>query len=112
MATIVKLLLYKEPDFENECRRLLEYFNLKMLILTCGTKGSYVFTPDSVSYRPTPRVEVADTVGAGDSFTASFIANILRGKSVDEAHTNAVRTSAYVCSMKGAMPDVPHELTK
>ncbi len=46
---------------------------------------------------PTPKVEVADTVGAGDSFTAAFIASILKGKSVPEAHHKAVATSAFVC---------------
>ncbi len=66
-----------------------------MLILTCGINGSYVFTPGTVSFQPTPKVDVADTVGAGDSFTAAFIASILKGKSVAEAHSLAVRTSAY-----------------
>lgn len=68
---------------------------LKMLILTCGINGSYVFTPGTVSFQPTLKVDVADTVGAGDSFTAAFIASILKGKSVAEAHSLAVRTSAY-----------------
>ena len=55
--------------------------------------------------------EVADTVGAGDSFTAAFIANILKGKSVSDAHKKAVETSAYVCTQQGAMPTLPAELT-
>lgn len=55
--------------------------------------------------------EVADTVGAGDSFTAAFIASVLKGKSVTEAHALAVRTSAYVCTQKGAMPVLPAEIT-
>ncbi|MDE6298093.1 MAG: carbohydrate kinase, partial [Muribaculaceae bacterium] len=86
--------------------------NLKMLILTCGVNGSYVFTPGHVSFQPTPKVEVADTVGAGDSFTGAFIASILRGDSVEEAHSKAVRTSAFVCTQKGAMPILPSELTE
>ncbi|MDE6430614.1 MAG: carbohydrate kinase, partial [Duncaniella sp.] len=83
-----------------------------MLILTCGINGSYVFTPGSVSFQPTPMVEVADTVGAGDSFSAAFIASILKGKSVAEAHSTAVRTSAFVCTKKGAMPTLPKEYTE
>ena len=82
-----------------------------MLIRTCGINGSYVFTPGRVSYQPTPKVEVADTVGAGDSFTAAFIASILRGKSVAEAHQVAVATSAFVCTKNGAMPILPAEIT-
>ena len=56
------------------------------------------------------KVEVADTVGAGDSFTGSFIGSILQGKSVAVAHETAVKVSAYVCTQKGAMPVVPEEL--
>ena len=88
---------------------MLGKYNLKMLILTCGINGSYVFTPGNVSFQPTPKVEVADTVGAGDSFTAAFISGILKGKTVAEAHAAAVRTSAYVCTQKGAMPVLPEE---
>lgn len=67
-----------------------------MLILTCGVNGSYVFTPGNVSFVETPKVEVADTVGAGDSFTGTFISAILKGKTVREAHQLAVNVSAYV----------------
>jgi fructokinase len=87
-------------------------YNLKMLILTCGINGSYVFTPGNFSFQETPVVEVADTVGAGDSFTAAFIASILNGKSVAEAHERAVNVSAYVCTQNGAMPQLPEELIK
>lgn len=100
-----------DADAAARCRTLMDRFNLKMLILTCGAEGSYVFTPDGMSYMPTPRVTVADTVGAGDSFTAAFIASLIKGKSVTEAHEAAVRTSAYVCTQNGAMPLLPGELT-
>lgn len=93
------------------CQHLLGTYNLRMLILTCGTQGSYVFAPGEVSFQPTPRVEVADTVGAGDSFTAAFIATLMRGKTVREAHEIAVKTSAYVCTCHGAMPPIPTHLT-
>ena len=94
------------------CRDLLERYDLKMLILTCGVAGSYVYTADGVSFRPTPKVEIADTVGAGDSFTAAFIASLLLGKSVGEAHEAAVRISAYVCTQKGAMPRLPEKIRR
>lgn len=99
-------------DPQDKCRLLLDRFSLKILILTCGTNGSYVFTADGVSFRPTPKVEVADTVGAGDSFTAAFVSSILKGRSVTEAHDAAVRTSAYVCSCFGAMPVLPGDITE
>lgn len=94
----------------DKCWLLLAKYGLKMLILTCGTDGSYVFTPGKVSFQPTPRVVVADTVGAGDSFTGSFTAAILAGKPVEEAHKLAVEVSAFVCTQSGAMPVLPDEL--
>lgn len=111
LITVSRMFGYPGIDLQDKCWILLEKYNLKMLILTCGINGSYVFTPGNVSFQPTPKVEVADTVGAGDSFTAAFIASILKGKSVTEAHTIAVKTSAFVCTQKGAMPILPPEYT-
>lgn len=111
LVTISRMFGYPGIDLQDKCWILLGKYNLKMLILTCGINGSYVFTPGTVSFQPTPTVEVADTVGAGDSFTAAFIASILRGKTVAEAHCKAVETSAFVCTKKGAMPILPPELT-
>lgn len=111
LVTVSRMFGYPGIDLQDKCWILLGKYNLKMLILTCGINGSYVFTPGNVSFQPTPKVEVADTVGAGDSFTAAFISSILKGRSVQEAHSRAVRTSAYVCTKKGAMPILPAELT-
>ena len=94
------------------CRALIELYELKMLILTCGTNGSYVITKDKCSFIDTPKVEVADTVGAGDSFTATFIAKILAGASIEQAHEMAVKVSAYVCTQSGAMPVLPKEFVE
>ena len=87
-------------------------YNLDMLVLTCGVNGSYVFSKGSMSYLETPKVEVADTVGAGDSFTGSFVASVLSGQSIAESHRIAVNVSAYDCTQNGAMPMIPDELKK
>lgn len=112
LVTVSRMFGYPGIDLQDKCWILLGKYNLRMLILTCGINGSYVFTPGNVSFQPTPKVEVADTVGAGDSFTAAFIASILRGKTVAEAHALAVRTSAFVCTKNGAMPQLPKDLTE
>ena len=87
--------LFEHPglDIENKCWLLLGKYNLDMLVLTCGVNGSYVFTPGSVSFQETPTVEVADTVGAGDSFTGTFVSGLLAGKSIEETHRLAVGVS-------------------
>lgn len=98
-------------DVEDQCRELIRRYDLQMVILTCGTNGSYVFSQnDEVSFQQTPVVKVADTVGAGDSFTGSFCAAILAGKTVAQAHEIGVKVSAFVCTQHGAMPEYPQEL--
>jgi fructokinase len=112
LVTVSRMFGYPGIDLQDKCWILLAKYNLKMLILTCGVNGSYVFTPGEVSFVETPQVEVADTVGAGDSFTATFVASILKGSSVREAHQLAVKVSAYVCTQRGAMPVFPEEILK
>ena len=109
LVVISRILGYPGTDLQSKCWILLGRYNLKMLILTCGVNGSYVFAPGVKSFQETPKVEVADTVGAGDSFTGTFCASILKGKSIQEAHELAVKVSAYVCTQNGAMPQIPEE---
>lgn len=110
LEVIKKLFGYSDTDAEATCRKLQETYGLKILILTCGTNGSYVFAESHPSFILTPKVEVADTVGAGDSFTAAFVAALLNGTSVAQAHKLAVAVSAYVCTQHGAMPVLPNHL--
>ncbi len=110
LVVVADMFGYEGMSQPEVCKAVLEAYSLKMLILTCGIDGSYVFTSDGMSFQETPKVQVADTVGAGDSFTGSFIASILRGKSIPEAHKRAVEVSAFVCTQNGAMPRLPEEL--
>lgn len=110
LVAIGRIFGYPGLDMENKCWLLIGKYNLDMLVLTCGVNGSYVFAPNLVSFQETPKVDVADTVGAGDSFTGTFAAAILAGKYIPEAHKLAVEASAYVCTQNGAMPILPKEL--
>lgn len=110
LVVVGEMFGFADIDFQDKCWILLAKYNLKMLILTCGTEGSYVFTPGEVSFLETPQVQVADTVGAGDSFTGAFVAAILSGKTVRDAHRLAVDVSAFVCTQNGAMPELAEEL--
>ena len=110
LVILGRMFGYPGLDIENKCWLILGKYNLDMLVLTCGTNGSYVFSPGQMSFQETPKVTVADTVGAGDSFTGSFCAAILNGKSIPEAHKIAVNVSAFVCTQNGAMPQLPKEM--
>jgi len=102
--------LLQPVNFEDQIHDLIRIYDLQMVVLTCGAFGSYVVTADDMSFQPTPKVKVADTVGAGDSFTGSFCAAILAGKTIREAHKIGVDVSAFVCTQNGAMPQYPQEL--
>ena len=110
LLIVAKLFDIESSDFEVLSRELLAEYGFKMLILTCGTNGSYIFTEHLTSFQPTPKVDVADTVGAGDSFTGSFCAAILKGLPITQAHELAVKVSAFVCTQQGAMPELPEDL--
>lgn len=111
--TVPGTLIAQDPEKTRRvCRELISRYDLKMLILTCGAIGSYVFTAGEESYLATPKVQVADTVGAGDSFTATFVAQLLLGRSIRQAHEKAVAVSAFVCTQNGAMPVLPEELVR
>ena len=110
LVLIGRMFGYPGLDIENKCWLLLGKYHLDMLVLTAGVNGSYVFSPGAMSFYETPKVKVADTVGAGDSFTGSFCAAILNGKSIPEAHRLAVDVSAFVCTQNGAMPQAPADL--
>lgn len=112
LLIIQRMFGYIDITPENTCRLIMRDYQLDMLILTCGDKGSYIFTKDEMSYLSTNDIEVVDTVGAGDSFTASFIASMLKGKTIHEAHRIAVNVSAFVCTQAGATPIIPNNLKK
>ncbi|MBR5014165.1 MAG: carbohydrate kinase [Bacteroidales bacterium] len=111
LLTVKKMFGYDEESDQETCRRLIEEWDLEYLILTCGVNGSHIFTDKEYSFLDTPEVDVADTVGAGDSFISAFMASVLNGESIREAHKRAVDVSAYVCTQYGAMLELPSELT-
>ncbi len=107
VVVVSRLFEMTEDNEQDVCKRLLNDYNLDIVILTKGTEGSFVFTPKETSFQPTPKVHVADTVGAGDSFTAAFVASYMHGERITDAHQLAMEVSAYVCTQHGAMPKLP-----
>ena len=101
-------------DLEAKCRTLLTDYHLDMVILTCGENGSYIFTPATpdcplggTSFMETPRVEVSDTIGAGDSFTGTLVASLIEGMPVRQAHARAVKVSATCAPSRAPCPYCP-----
>lgn len=91
------------------CKWFMDSYNLRYMILTAGSEYSTIYSEHETSTLPTPKVTVADTVGAGDSFSGAFVYSILNGSSLKEAHQKAVDIAAYVCTQHGAWPPYPKQ---
>jgi fructokinase len=91
---------------------LLDRFSLRAVALTRGERGSLLRRPGETAEHPGfQREEIADTVGAGDAFTAAMVMGLLQERDLWAVCEGANRLAAYVCSQPGAMPAVPPELT-
>ena len=98
-------------DREEKCRELLARFGLRLVVLTCGGQGSLVVCSDGeISRKSSPVIEIADTVGAGDAFTAGFCAGLLGGKRLERCHELGVELASFVCTRPGAMQQIPQAL--
>lgn len=117
LATIVKLNHEELPRImqlfqqetrspESSARRLVEMYGLKLVCVTRGDGGSILATADACSMHHGFRVKVADTIGAGDAFTAALIHEYLRGAALDGMNETANRVGAWVASQVGATPVV------
>lgn len=89
---------------------LKDRFSLKMIIYTRGGSGSVLFSDQGQVDHPGTPTTVADTIGAGDAFTAAVTLGILTGLPLAEINEHASRVAAYVCSQTGAMPILPESL--
>lgn len=93
-------------DTREILKKLLGRFNLKYIVYTMGDNGSAIVSPDGYSFIEAPKVTVADTVGAGDAFTAVFTAGVLKGIPLSQVHIKATEIAALVCTRKGATPEL------
>jgi fructokinase len=110
---VVAQLLEIEGDGPSVIRRLLRDYDLRVVALTRGPDGSALYTPDRTSDHPgVPPSRIADTVGAGDAFTAALVLGLLRGHDLERINAFANRLASYVCSQHGATPGIPSELVR
>jgi fructokinase len=91
---------------------LMRRYPLRWIALTRGEKGSVLYSPqEKVVHRGYP-VEVVDSVGAGDAFSAAVAVGMLRRFSLEKINDCANRLASFVCSKPGAMPEVPEEIRR
>jgi fructokinase len=92
------------------CRRLREAFGLHLVCLTLGAAGSLLAGPQGELASPGVPVRVADTIGAGDAFTAVLCHHWLRGSSLERIGEAANRYGSWVAGQAGATPSAPADL--
>ena len=107
---IVAELINAEGSELDRLRAVQQAWDLQLVALTRGSQGSVLMTAAEVSEQPGQKVAVVDTVGAGDSFTATMMIGLLRGDPLDNIHRQAAQVAAYVCTQAGAVPTLPADL--
>lgn len=90
-----------------QLEELYRLMKLNYIVYTLGSQGSMILGREEYSFLQAPRVTVADTVGAGDAFTAVFTAGILKNWPLSEVHRKATEIAAWVCTQKGATSKWP-----
>jgi fructokinase len=103
-------------EIEHQVECLARTFRLRVVALTRGANGSLLYQKEKNEARwsncPSRPVKVADTVGAGDSFSAALVLGLLRKMDLDEINTLANDVARYVCSQAGATPALPLEFAR
>lgn len=97
-------------DEGSQLRQLAARFGLAAVALTKGPQGSTLLVGVKLVSRPGSQLVVADTVGAGDSYTAALAMGLLAGHEPERIIERAHRVASFVCTQPGAMPPMPAEL--
>jgi fructokinase len=104
LPKIMSLIEIPHKDALSSAQRLIREFDLKVVCITRGGRGSLLVREGDASEHPGFKVRVADTVGSGDAFTAGLVHEYLHGASLDLMNEVANLVGAWVASEVGAMP--------
>lgn len=104
LPTVCHLLGFPFQDEESASHWLLHTFRVKLVCVTRGGEGSLLVSEHGKHEHPGIRVQVADTVGAGDAFTAALVYHFVRGGSLATLNEAANRMGSWVASQAGATP--------
>lgn len=109
VAPVGELLEIDSSDAIAFCREMQQIFDLRLVCVTRGSNGSLVCNQESTDEHAGFRVQIKDTVGAGDAFTAGLAHGLLCEAPLPEMNDLANRMGAWVASNSGAMPPVPEQ---
>ena len=109
LRQIIDFLGEEYIDEETSAKHIQKYFGINEIVLTKGSKGARYFVGDQNYTFDAIPIEIADTVGSGDSFLAGFLHKRIQGKSPEEIMRQAVSLGAFITSRPGACPDYSYE---
>lgn len=121
MANVLKLndselsflsdhLSLSKSDEHGRVEQIAERFALRAVALTQGERGALLYRDGISCHVDAQPVEMADTVGAGDAFNAVIVMGLVSGADLQEIGRSACRVAEYVCSQRGATPQLPPSL--
>jgi len=110
--SVLKKILGLNGDEQKILNELSRKYSLNLVALTKGSAGSILFKEGNISKHGGYRIDVEDTVGAGDAFVAALVTGLLRGYKLDDLHKKANRVASYICSKYGATPSLTNEIRK
>jgi sugar/nucleoside kinase (ribokinase family) len=101
---LMNMSLYCEDAYFSMPKFFQEVLKMgpKTVVVTNGANGVYVVTDHTMYFHPSMKINVANTVGAGDAFGSCFVASLLRGEDVPTALRSGIINSASVLSKLGA----------
>jgi fructokinase len=100
-----ELQIIKELYPQESLESLMKEHNLKYVFVTLGEKGAMLYSGNEVLHADAPKVEVVDTTGCGDAFTAGIAYSLANGFDNKKMLEYSVNLAAKIASVKGAIPE-------
>ena len=121
-ANVLKLNDDELPVLARVCRlsgsdcqileQLADRFQFQAIALTRGAQGALLYRQPDWDDRSGSPIDIIDTVGAGDAYTAALVLGLLSNAPVSVINKKACTVAEFVCSQPGATPQLPTTLTQ
>lgn len=93
-----------DPRIESLCNYLDQHFPMEIICITQGSKGALIYQKGEIYPHSGYKVQVVDSIGAGDAFLSGFIKTYLEEKSPQEILDFACKIGGFVATQKGGTP--------
>ena len=108
LERLARLLNLDETSPEDQAEALIRRYKLRGMLITCGAAGAWWLdesTQVTAATSDDSVVEILDTVGAGDAFSAVFMLGLLKGWAMPVTLQRAHHFAGAICGIRGAIPE-------